>query len=156
MRYILTILLALLLSVPFAQDTKVKFLPKKTFKHFPAKLVNVVTLHKVNVNSTETSRMYRTRIRGDYKKNGLNFAGHYSFIQWGCGSPCQMSAIVDILTGKVYDGPTAAKGYEFNKDSRMIIVNPPDKDGYYYASDYYPAPEIWVWNEAKRKFVQYQ
>lgn len=65
---------------------------------------------------TPRERMYRTVIREGVKKGsgviregkeqpGPNFAGHYMVIQWACGSPCGMMAIVDAVTGKVYDPP---------------------------------------------------
>jgi hypothetical protein len=38
---------------------------------------------------------------------GANFAGHYIAIEWSCGSPCGMMAIVDAVTGKVFSPPLA-------------------------------------------------
>jgi len=36
---------------------------------------------------------------------GANFAGHYAIVQWGCGSPCLMAAIVDLVNGRVLPPP---------------------------------------------------
>lgn len=83
----------------------------------------------------------------------MNFGGHYCFVEWGCGSPCQTSALVDLKTGVVYDGVDAALGYEFRKDSRMLIVNPPDSTGFYLNCPYCE-PLIYVWNEKSKKFEQ--
>jgi hypothetical protein len=65
---------------------------------------------------TAQEKMYRTRIREGVKTGqgilrdgkaqpGPNFAGHYIFVTWGCGSECGMAAIVDAITGRVYNPP---------------------------------------------------
>jgi hypothetical protein len=104
---------------------------------------------------TATERMYRTVIRNGVSKGfgvmrdgkeqpGPNFAGHYMAVEWACGSPCGMMAIVDAVTGKIYsppisDGfllpslPTAVPGdpdhfmpwvakVEFRPNSNLMIV----------------------------------
>jgi len=53
---------------------------------------------------TSEQRSYRTRIREGAKK-GPNFAGHYTIVEWGCGSGCLSIAIVDAATGMVWDDP---------------------------------------------------
>ena len=67
---------------------------------------------------TPLERTYRTRIREGVMKGwggfldgkeqlGPNFAGHYSVIQWGCGTACLMMVVADGLTGKIYYLPEA-------------------------------------------------
>jgi len=80
----------------------------------------------------------------------LNFGGHYCFVWWGCGSPCKASAIIDLENGKVYDGPASALGYDFKKNSTMIMINPADSTGFYNDCAYCH-PEIWLWNEKQKK-----
>ena len=106
--------------------------------------------------------IFRTRIRQGY--DTVNFAGKYCFVQWGCGSSCQLSAIIDAATGKIYAGPDASMGYEFRIDSRMIVVNPPNKysdddpyhsDSSFYRSDcIYCQPLIYIWNEEQKMFEE--
>jgi len=100
--------------------------------------------------------LYRTVITDTYyaKNNqpawhptGLNFGGHYCFIYWGCGSPCQSSAVVDFKTGIVYPGVDASYGYKFKRNSRLIVVNP---NGEQISSTY--KTEYWVWNEKTKRF----
>jgi hypothetical protein len=66
--------------------------------------------------ATPQQRLYRTRIREGVSKGegvwrdgqeqpGPNFAGHYIIISFGCGSPCELNAIVDAATGKIYNPP---------------------------------------------------
>ncbi len=65
---------------------------------------------------TADQRRFRTRIREGVAKGtgvlrdgkeqpGPSFAGHYIVVTWACGSPCEMIAIVDAATGKVYSPP---------------------------------------------------
>lgn len=130
----------------------IRFKPRIKFSDFK---VDVGSNPKIPIqySSNKIARMFKTVITETCKKEGLNFAGHYCFVQWGCGSPCQMSAVVDMQTGIVYEGETASLGYEFKKDSRMLIVNPPDSTGFYLNCGYCE-PLIYIWNEKQKKFEQ--
>jgi hypothetical protein len=44
-------------------------------------------------------------LRDGKEQPGPNFAGHYIVVTWACGSPCEMMAIVDAATGRVYNPP---------------------------------------------------
>ena len=105
----------------------IKFEPHVSFSNFKVKVEKANS--KPNIKSHELGRRFRTTIREDYNNAEYLFAGHYSLISWGCGSTCQMSVIVDRRNGKIYDSPMASVGYKFQKDSRMLIVNPPDSLG---------------------------
>jgi len=70
--------------------------------------------------ATTEERTYRTRIRDGVAKGigvlrngseqpGPNFAGHYIVVQWPCGSPCEMMAIVDAKTGHIFFPPLSEK-----------------------------------------------
>jgi hypothetical protein len=50
--------------------------------------------------------MFRTRLT-DAAKESPNFAGHYRFTIWGCGSECISGAIIHLETGKVFSPPLA-------------------------------------------------
>jgi hypothetical protein len=59
---------------------------------------------KLKIKGNPLAEQYRTIIKDTYYSKeymqrwhgatGLNFAGHYCFVYWGCGSPCKASAIV--------------------------------------------------------------
>lgn len=141
--------------------SSIRFVPKIWFNDVK---VNVYKGKLTEVRlETQLARMYNTRITETYSSEGVNFAGHYCFVSWGCGSPCKMSAIVDAQTGKVYPGPNGTLGYTFKTDSRMVLLNKPEdgsvffpKAGYYDSTILYAIPEIWVWNEGTREFEQKQ
>lgn len=54
--------------------------------------------------ATRNQRMFRSAIREAAAK-GPNFAGHYTIAEWGCGSGCMSSVVVDAVTGKVFAAP---------------------------------------------------
>lgn len=133
--------------------TAAHFEPYISFCDFKAKSQFKGIKVPINFRSNITARRYKTRIIETYHSKGVNFGGHYCFVFWGCGSPCKSSAIVDLQTGKVYDGPTAELGYEYRKDSYMLIVNPPDSSGF-YDDCIYCHPQIWIWNEQMKRFIE--
>lgn len=103
---------------------------------------------------TPNQRLYRTRIREgvangvgvlrdgveqpDNERPGPSFAGHYIVVAWGCGSLCQMMAVIDAATGRVYNPPLSKDldtqnlydgrslpspaQVEFRLDSALMIV----------------------------------
>jgi hypothetical protein len=48
--------------------------------------------------------MFATRLR-QASQEPPDFAGHYRFAGWGCGTVCGAGAIVDLMTGIVYPPP---------------------------------------------------
>lgn len=88
------------------------------------------------------ARRYRSAIAGGMKQ-GVNFAGHYVFISWGCGRSCQQSAVVDATTGRVYPGPEGSSGYRYTTQSLLLIVNPPD--GQPPENSSAAKAEYWLW-----------
>lgn len=97
-------------------------------------------------------RMFRTMIRSGARLP-VEFAGHYTLPNWGCGASCISFAIVDSSSGKVYDTPFEyildpiggrwldrfdnkfPERMEFHANSRLLrIFACPDGDdcGFYY------------------------
>ena len=79
------------------------------------------------------------------KEHGVNFAGHFCFVYWGCGSPCKLSAVVDMKTGIVYNGVPSSIGYAFKKNSKVLVLNPPDTNGWYDKNISHQIPKQYVW-----------
>jgi len=130
----------------------VKFKPHVFFSDFP---VHVLTNRKkaaIQYSSNPLAKQFKTVITRTYKNEDVNFAGHYVFAEWGCGSPCHMSALVDVRSGLVYDGIDSSYGYEFKKNSRLLIANPTNA-GSFYINCVGCEPLIYVWNEHDKKFV---
>jgi len=90
-----------------------------------------------------------TRITEGAKK-GPNFAGHYTIIEWGCGTECLSGVIVDAKTGTIYSIPWSGFGREFQIDSYLLIINPPEiiESRYpYYPYDQSGKLPTWVYSE---------
>lgn len=109
----------------------------------------------VNFSSNITARRFRSAIKRAIFSSGVNFAGHYNLARWGCGTSCQMGAITDLKTGRVYDLPSASGDYAFKKNSKLLVVNPPDSSSYYDDCSYC-IPELWLWKEYEKKFERFR
>lgn len=83
-------------------------------------------------------RLFRTNLR-EAAKEPPDFAGHYRFTEWGCGTHCAGGAVVDLQTGNVFPLPLAGNGtgesywiycgslfngggVEHRLDSRLMII----------------------------------
>lgn len=129
----------------------IRYAPDLSFDNF---LVDTVVYGKysdIDLKSNDRAPNYRTVLRKGYDSDSANFAGHYTFVSFGCGSTCLTSFIIDRRNGKVYTSPGAETGYEFRVDSRMLLVNPPDSDGYYFDCSYCK-PIAYVFNERTKTF----
>ena len=74
--------------------------------------------------------MFRTNISYAYKDNTITFAGHYIIASWGCGTACQMHALIDTKTGiaKPLLSRATSLGLDYRADSKLLIVNPGAKN----------------------------
>lgn len=129
---------------------------QESFDHYAVKSIYSGKMAHLDFKSNPIARVYRTIISEEYKQNRVNFAGHYSFAYWGCGSPCTGCVIVDAKTGKIYLGPDSELGYKFVKESSLLIVNPRDtlstSDKNTWNEVY--QEEIWAWREQIKKFIK--
>lgn len=85
-------------SIPSEETT-----PLPRFDDYPEREVRSGAAATVIIKSPE-ERLYRTNLRNSVKEPP-NFAGHYSFVDWGCGTNCLGGAVVDQQTGKVFQPP---------------------------------------------------
>lgn len=56
-----------------------------------------------------------------------DFAARFRVVLVGCGTTCQAAIAVDAGTGRVVTGPTAEFGIVYQLDSRLLVVNPPER-----------------------------
>ena len=114
-----------LFLVPFwisnAQDD-----PILHFEDYPVAQIFAGKPAKLDLGSHPQARTFRTRLI-EGAKNGPNFAGHYTIVSWGCGSPCQTIAIIDAVTGRVCAFEEASNGFMYRLNSNLIIANPLSK-----------------------------
>jgi hypothetical protein len=79
---------------------------------------------KPNFQSNPGSVRFKTRIR-DGIKEGVNFAGHYAIIAFGCGTDCAYGFVVDVKSGTILDLPLGGeKNYslslDYHPDSKLM------------------------------------
>lgn len=77
----------------------------------------------VDMKSDPQARQFRTRL-AEGAKQGPNFAGRYTIVEWGCGTNCQQIAVLDARTGRVTDWLTTEMGSSYRLDSKLFIENP--------------------------------
>ena len=100
------------------------------FKDYPAP-VSAVAAPAAPKFKTAGQRKFRSVIR-DAVDRGVNFAGHYTVAEWGCGTGCVQMAVVDALSGDVYEGPFG------NLPRSSLGIDPNvevDKAGLFYQRD---------------------
>lgn len=130
-----------------------KFEPYIGFDDFPVEKIDHNKYADLDLKSNKNANNFRTSLREGFSADTANFAGHYSFVSWGCGSPCQNSLVIDRKTGKIYDSPGSSLGYDFRIDSKILIVNPPDEKGFYHDCAFCK-PEVYIFDEQTKKFIK--
>lgn len=130
-----------------------KFEPYISFSDFKVNIIDNRKYADLDLKSNIGANYFRTRLKEGYSADTANFAGHYTFVFWGCGSPCKSSMLIDRKTGKIYDAPASELGYDFKVNSRMLIVNPPDSNGFYDNCPYCK-PIIYIFDERTKTFKE--
>lgn len=140
-----------------------KFRFRHRFKDFPADTMYKGKLAAPDFKTDEPARYFRTRIKTACRTQGVNFAGHYTIAEWGCGMDCQSLAIIDRINGKIFFSaitfdsmPEGHCGVEYRTNSRMIIVNKfmLDEHKGYKRCNYWREPMIFELKENKLMRVE--
>ena len=119
-----------------------------TFKDFPISEKFEGAPAPVNFSSNPKAAEFKTALTLG-AKGGPNFAGYFTVVSWGCGTECQIFAIVDAKTGNVYFPDFGSElGQEFHIDSNLLVVNPPSViqgtyKGAYPGWETYSAYYVW-------------
>ncbi len=88
--------------------------------------------------TSSSERLFRNQLT-EAGKESPNFAGHYRFTDWGCGTRCSAGAVLNLKTGRISAPPLAKKasgwehwifcaalydkcGIEYRVDSRLMII----------------------------------
>lgn len=99
-----------------------------TFNQYPARVERVRT-KAINFRGNPDARRFRT-VLTEALRDGINFAGHYVVASWGCGTACQIGAIIDTRNGEVFWPKELAGVYTIfdepirhRANSRLVIVS---------------------------------
>lgn len=96
------------------------------FEEFPVSEVDMFAgaPAPVDLSSSSIGQTFRTRLT-EGAKEGPNFAGSFTVVEWGCGTMCAQFAIVDARDGTIYSIPWGYEaGLEYQLDSRLLVINP--------------------------------
>ena len=97
------------------------------FSDYPVSRIYSNEPAKLNLASNKNASAFKTRLK-EGLQDGMNFAGSYVIVTWGCGTECMSGAMVDVSTGSVIDLPEVGLEQGFQKDSSLYVVNPnPDE-----------------------------
>jgi hypothetical protein len=99
------------------------------FEDYPVKERFSGKAAPVDLASHPDAPQFRTRLR-EQARTGPNFAGHFTVVDWGCGSPCQQQAIVDARNGRVFmpEDLSTSYGVWYRLDSKLLITDPVDHE----------------------------
>jgi hypothetical protein len=112
------------------------------------------------------AKQFITRIKEECKKLGVNFAGHYTIVEWGCGAACQQMAIVDRISGQIiysqipFDKVDGHSGTNYKINNRMLIINTEalsEYDNYepgYRRFDFWRIPAVYELKDGRLKKIE--
>lgn len=121
------------------------------FEDYPAGPQHTGKRKQPDLKSHPQARTFRTRLR-DAVAEPRWFAGHLTVMEAGCGTGCQIYMLVDVKTGKVYEGPTTSLGAQWKPDSRLFVANPPAEINAAHGESGAPdwlKTEYWLWKNGK-------
>jgi hypothetical protein len=125
------LLLCLCIAVTSVTMSAAQKVPK--FSGYPAK-VEKPRITKIDFKKNPDARTYKTRL-SEGLREGINFAGHFVIVGWGCGTGCTNAAVIDTFTGKVhwpeefynvdarYPDEYSDVQLDFRKNSRLLIIH---------------------------------
>lgn len=94
------------------------------FSQYPAAEIFGQTPSVINWN-TNTLALEMSKEILAATPSGANFAGQYLLVETSCGLDCQKHAVVDLRDGRIASyGLTSITGVRYQKDSRLLLVNP--------------------------------
>jgi hypothetical protein len=104
-----------------------------TFSQYPSKLERL-RISKIDFRKYPDARTYRSRLT-DGLKRGINFAGHFVIVGWGCGTGCTNAAVIDGRSGKLmwpeefmnvdasYGDGYSDVQLDFRRNSRLLVIH---------------------------------
>lgn len=102
---------------------------KSSFKDFAVDSLYTGKLADPDFTSDPQAKRFITRIKRGCNELGVNFAGQYTIIEWGCGAACQEMALVNRVNGKIifsqipFDTVDGHCGVDYKAESRLLFVN---------------------------------
>jgi hypothetical protein len=143
-----------------------KFAFKSNWEDSKVQQVYKGKLAAPNFSTDKNAKHFITAIKEGCQGESINFAGHYTIVEWGCGALCQEIAIVDRITGKIFyseipfDTADGHSGTQFKIDSRRLVINTEalsefdDYEAGYKCVDCWRKPAVFEMVDGKLKHVE--
>ena len=122
------------------------------FEMYPCPIQCTTLTGDLDKKSFAEWKNFKTRIIEGSKRK-VNFGGQFIIVEWGCGTECQMGAMIDASTGKIYEIPSSAYGKAYKKGSLLFIVNPPSKNPSENVRPHYGYPAYYFWDGDEFKLL---
>jgi hypothetical protein len=121
LRYWFIVPMLFFVSLVLAADTLPTFDNYKVTEIWTAKPAKPVL-------RSPADRMFRTHIR-EQAKQGPNFAGHFTIVEWGCGTMCTSFVVMNAKNGSIYSPKEVQYGISisYRSDSNLLIIDSTDK-----------------------------
>jgi hypothetical protein len=100
---------------------------------------------RLDLKSHLIGTTFRTVLRRGVRENGINFAGWYCLVEWGCGSNCRLFAVVDLRNGRIYHDRNfvLVRPAQYRADSALFVANRRYPDADDFLADV--PVSYWVW-----------
>lgn len=104
---------------------KTKDMPK--FSDYPVNSIykgfSKIPTFRHETADTRDGYIWKLKEQMETMKDGPDFAGHFFFLQGGCGTDCTFALVADNKTGKYYRFPVSGSNsyYKYKLNSRLII-----------------------------------
>jgi len=95
------------------------------FEQFPAAEQFAGRPSRPNIATSPNEANFIGYMEQAQRQSGVNFAGAYTIATWPCLSLCVSVVAVDARNGTIVRAPEAYNGLAFRRDSRLLIINPP-------------------------------
>lgn len=106
---------------------------------------------KVDLKNNPLAKQYSLAFLPPSSSSKLAFAGHFAVVRFQHSADKTGGLIVDLVDGEIYELPKCSKGYSYVKNSRLLLVNPPSKDG--HTNECFSCqPQYWIWNDSAKSF----
>ena len=144
----------------YFKDTLFKFEAKYTFSSTKVPLyTKKAAAPDFKNNPFAPDKEYTDFITEGCNKNGINFGGHYTIINKGCGTMCELLFIVDRISGKIFTGTKPGDGrygFLFQKNSNLLIANSNSfqDDSLKTYFNVFGTPELYLWQGSNFERVQ--
>ena len=128
------------------------------FEDFPVEVYSgKLSTPDFNNNPYASSMGYVESMTDECKNEGINFGGRFTILHGNCGNICSFIIMADRETGQFvaiqnpngFDDENGAYGYEYRKDSRLIIANATlftDDEFQHSFPDFDLKPKYYVWD----------